>query len=110
MTNWQKIDNRCTEDSADGAELMIVTGISGKYLLCKMRKHPALPAVWSMAIRILPTDTRETLEADAGRNCPMTVWYCAMGGFDNDRPLMIDWPEELIHDIATSATTHSNIF
>ena len=103
MKNWTIIERWDLEDAADGAELMIVTDGTDRYLLGKMRKHPALPAVWCMANRILPTDTRETLEADAGRNCPMTVWDCAQEGYDEERPLMINWPDTIIHNIANAA-------
>lgn len=101
--NWTIIDRWDLGDEANCPELMIVTDGTDHYLLGKLREHPALPATWCMAIRILKTDTRETLEADAGRNCPMTVWDCAMEGYDDDRPIMFEWSDSIIHNIANAA-------
>jgi len=101
---WTKLDRWDLEDAADGACLMIVQDeAGGKYLLCKLRPHPALPATWCMAIEVKPTDTRETLEADAGCVCPMSVWNRATEGYDDERPIMYNWPSDLVRNIADAA-------
>ena len=101
--NWTMIDRWDLDDEANGAMLMIVGNENGdRYLLAKLRNHPAGPAAWGMAISVLPTDTRKTLEADAGRNCPMTVWQCALEGYDDDREVM-DWASALILNIVNAA-------
>ena len=102
--DWTKIDSWTLEDDANGASLMIVSNETGaRYLLAARRRHPALPATWGEVVRLLPDDTRATLEADAGRVCPMPVWVCALEGYDDDRPIVFEWPDALVRNIANAA-------
>jgi hypothetical protein len=102
--NWTKIDNWNLSAEADGASLMIVANELGeRYLLAARRRHAALPATWGEAVQLRADDTRETLEADAGCNTPMPVWVYALSGYDTARPVMHNWCDNLVHNIANAA-------
>lgn len=104
MKNWTIVDRW---DCASAQEAMIVStdGADGeeRYLLVQLRDHEAGPAYWGLALRLRDGDTRETLDSDAGLECPMTVMDRAINGYDHDRPILTNWPARLVHNIANIA-------
>lgn len=102
-STWKAIDRWNLGDWDDGAELMIVENDGTRCLLVKCRADVAVPPTWRLAIKLLGSDTRETLMADAGLACPMSVFDRAREGYDSDRPIMFGWSAGLVHNIANAA-------